>query len=114
MTEQELQDKAKDLAKNVPLRTDTPYPEMVRYFFASMYLRGYDDGKNDTAEWHYPSRGEYPPEELYVLCKLLDDTYEVGKYCPSKYKEYQEYESPWDFGDYLEDYIDCWQYIVPT
>lgn len=63
--------------------------------------------------WHYPSRKEYPPEELYVLCKLLDGTYEVGKYCPSKYKEYQEYEPPWDFGDYLEDYIKCWQYIVP-
>ena len=63
MTEQELQDKAKDLAKNVPLRTDTPYPEMIRYFFASMYLRGYDDGKNDTTKWHYPSRGELPDKD---------------------------------------------------
>ena len=63
--------------------------------------------------WHYPSRGEYPKEDEEVLCELLDGTHEVGKYCPSKYKEYQEYEPPWDFGDYLEDYIECWQYIVP-
>lgn len=67
----------------------------------------------EATKWHYPSKGEYPPEELYVLCELLDGTHEVGKYCPSKYKEYQEYEPPWDFGDYLEDYIKCWQYIVP-
>lgn len=63
--------------------------------------------------WHYPSRGEYPAEGEEVLCELLDGTHEVGKYCPSEYKEYQEYEPPWDFGDYLEDYIKCWQYIEP-
>lgn len=70
-------------------------------------------GKAPTVDlWHYPSKGEYPKEDEEVLCELLDGTHDVGKYCPSKYKEYQEYEPPWDFGDYLEDYIECWQYIV--
>ena len=47
------------------------------------------------------------------MCELLDGTHEVGNYCPSKYKEYQDYEPPWDFGTYLEENIKCWQYIIP-
>jgi len=57
--------------------------------------------------WHYPSKGEYPPLLEYVLCKLTDDTYEVGYY-----QGQIDGEPEWAFTCFLGDVV-AWQYIMP-
>ena len=57
--------------------------------------------------WHYPSKGEYPPLLEYVLCKLTDDTYEVGYY-----QGQIDGEPEWAFTCFLGDVV-AWQYIEP-
>ena len=32
------------------------------------YIDGFKDGYNKANEWHYPSKGEYPEENLECLC----------------------------------------------
>lgn len=96
---------ADELARHV-MEAYTPEECATRCAFPDDFLTRISDMPT-IDKWHYPSRGEYPPEELYVLCELLDGTHEVGKYFPN------DKEPPWDFGSYLEDYIKCWQYIVP-
>lgn len=112
MTEQELQDKAKDLAKNVPLRKDILYPEMIRNFLASMYLRGYDDGKNDTTKWHYPSKGEYPPKGRQILAYAWNVHNVLAKYDTFDGKDiFVTFDA---YNGFIEiKKVVRWQYIIP-
>lgn len=56
--------------------------------------------------WHYPSKGEYPPEGEEVLF-ICDGQNYLGTYSKiSNYFDSRDMGSP-------ASYVDCWQYIVP-
>lgn len=57
----------------------------------------------ERTEWHYPSKGEYPPDGQTVLC--LERNYVVsylGVY----------HDGEWYDGG-MKNGCGCWQYIVP-
>lgn len=72
-----------------------------RYFMIK-----FDIEKAPTVDpWHYPSRGEYPPNDEEVLCLLLSGSSYVGFW--------DKEDKSWNFFEFYEEEIKCWQYIVP-
>ena len=103
---------------NVPGRDDAHFRimEVSKEIFDKIefayiiYQRGKNDRQRKTVDpWHYPSKGDYPPDEKQVLCFLWDDDYDVGYFV--------EREEAWHFEDYgifdKDGDVKAWQYIEP-
>lgn len=71
----------------------------------SVMFREVIDNMPTIDQWHYPSKGEYPPSGEEVLCLLWGTTPDVG--C------WNEKDKLWHFDEFEEEDVDCWQYIVP-
>ena len=80
----------------------------TRSYFLN-HQEGYYDGYKAATKWHYPSKGEYPPNNKWVFVYLNDETCTVGLYCSwAELKWMDNYENEIYYRD-----IVAWQYIVP-
>lgn len=59
----------------------------------------------EATNWHYPSRGEYPPKGREVLCVLWN-----GTSCVAYLREDNEWTTN---GRNAFDNVRIWQYIEP-
>lgn len=82
---------------------------LKRYHFDWRCSQALDIVLESVNSWHYPSKGEYPPNNKWVLVYLNDETCTVGLYCSwAEFKWIDTYENDIYYRD-----IVAWQYIVP-
>lgn len=81
----------------------------------------YLDDAPTVDQWHYPSKGEYPPLTNHkswsddVLCECTDGKYRVGHYINTMgHKSGTQWDNWWfEFGMERKGIVLRWQYIDP-
>ena len=99
----------KELLEQIDFMTEGYYSDLIEICLEELRCR------LEATEWHYPSKGEYPPknkhleEDANVLCLFNNGSRDVAWYIKTKNRE------GWLTSCGLEPAksVKCWQYIVP-